>query len=156
MKIMMRQFEFTCGHCGCIYRGMLPASSYGKLAFWDETGHYQAAFDAVGDPLFEQIERSFAEHPVASSVSSRRRGEFIQWVMTRLSDAAPNGACFDPAAKPACSHCGSSCPTDWRSVEPPETQEIDLPPLERSAWEQKSPERQAALLAVEVNNAFTR
>lgn len=155
MNVKMCQFEFTCGRCEFVYKASLAASRYGCLAFWDETGQYQAAVDVISDPLFAQVEEAVRKHPASQSVSARRRGEVVQRVVARLSDLAPSGTSYDPDAKPACPNCRAFWPTAWRSVEPPEISNVDLPLLGRLAWERRPRSEQQAVLLTEVNDALT-
>jgi hypothetical protein len=149
-------FEYTCGRCGRTYRAPQVASGYGTLGFWDGSGKFFAVIDAIGDELFEQVTAALAHHPAFPTVSERQRGQAVQWVVTRLSDPAPNGLPYDPEAKPACTYCGATSPIEWRSVEPPEIAELEIPSLRRTRWNSLPASRQQELLAEEVNNALSR
>jgi hypothetical protein len=152
----MRMFEYVCGNCGHTYRAPQMASSYGKLAFWDESGAYLAVIDAIGDPLFERVAMAVSLHAASASLTDRRRGQVVQRVVAHVSDPAPSGKSYDPEAQPACPLCDFSAPRDWQSVEPPEITELDLPSLSRTAWDGYSAAGQEQLLAQEVNDALLR
>ena len=152
----MRTFEYVCGRCGCTYRAFQVASSYGTLGFWDESGKHNAVVDAIGDPLFGRVTTTLQRHPAFPSINERRRGQVIQRVVARLSDPSPTGQAYDPDAKPACPHCGASSPKEWRSVEPPEVTELEIPTLSRTVWNALPEAKQEELLTQEVNDAISR
>lgn len=153
MRVRYQLFEFLCDRCGGSFKA--PHRVLDDVVSLRSSGSGQLVVISTSDPLFDELNSLVARSPLVHGRSERQVALATFAALAAAVDPDPEGWSYVVGGLPRCERCGAGEPTDWRSTEPPETAELEVPEARHSTWDRLTEDRRFDLVSEAVADSFS-
>jgi hypothetical protein len=125
---------FTCGTCGKVFEAPEFGPAYGYFLL-RSSNNFMAFLDAINDQAFEEVDSLIKTNRHTRRLSEDDRSDVLHSIYGELAcDPDPKGAAFVIGMQPTCPTCGAQEIAAWDFKEPPESVDIEVPPVTHKRW----------------------
>ncbi len=144
MQLVVKTLTCPCGHQHDT--GVVPPNSYGEFLLRSARDATVRYVNSLEDPVYNELHDRIAKHPQHLEDSARERADVLQRIFGITCDSSIGSTDLMIGRFPKCPSCGADAVVDWVLSEPLQFEELDVPAVTHTKWQQLSDAEKQALV----------